>query len=77
MQELMFGVHLSTVELLQLFLANSQDGCVVLQEYFLASLNNLQSADCDVFGISQSKPNKIEHLQMCTAGKLYTATPIV
>ena len=59
-------IYLSTIELLQLFLATSQDGCVVLKENFLTALNNLQPPNCDVLGVSQTKPDKIEHLLMCT-----------
>ena len=61
----MFDIHLSAIELLQLFLAYSQDGCVVLEEYFLAPFNNLQPANCDVFGVSQSKPDEVKHLLVC------------
>ena len=58
--------HLSTIELLQLLLTNCQYGCVVLEKNFLASFNNLQTTNCDVLGVSQTKSDKIEHLFKCT-----------
>ena len=77
MLELMFVIHLSAIELLQLLLTNRQDGCVMLQENFLTSLHNLKSTDCDVLGIPQSKSNKVEHFLLCPISFLQPEIEVV